>query len=389
MNNKKAHIAIIAIFLVFTFAFSVLFFAIPKTDYSSTEKRHLAQMPEVSLENFFSGKLTTALEGGTQAGYIADHFPFRSFFVGLNSYWNLGIGSTASNGYYFAQDGYIITKPSQVNDSDLVLSRINQFSASFDEVAMMVVPSAGYMLQEKLPLNRVDYPDAQVYDYILANKAENISFCDVRDTFTQMHRQGTQIYYRTDHHWTSEGAYAAYREVCSVLGQEPVEREAYNVTTYNNFFGTTYSSSGYFLRDPDTIQVWENKALADSIKVSISEIRDGEEVTESFDSMYFESHLQEDDMYPVFLDGNHRLVTIENSKAKTDETLLLLKDSFAHCMAPFLAENYSKIVMVDLRYYAEDVTALAQSEGVDKVLMLYGMDSFCTDATSFANLVFY
>lgn len=376
MNSKKAQVAIVAVFLVFTLALSAMFFIIPKEDYSSSEKRFLAQAPEASLENFFSGKLTAALEGGESGGYIPDHFPFRSLFVGINSYWNLLTGSTASNGYYFSDDGYIITKPADTNRSDRNLQLINLFAASFDEVYLMVVPSPGEMLSGKLPNVHRDYPDAGVYDYIAENKAENVRFMDLREYFGDSIVSDEQIFYKTDHHWTSLGAYTAYGYYCDTLGLEFTPMDKFTVTHHPGFFGTTYSSSGYFLTEPDTLEIWENKDLRDSIKVTITEGED----SETFNSMYFTEHLEEDDMYPVFLDGNHALVTIENERAKSDKTLLLIKDSFAHCAAPFFAENYSKIVMVDLRYYKESVTTLANSEGADDILFLYGMNNFCTDS---------
>ena len=376
MNNKKAQMAIIAIFLAFTTAFSTLFFILPKKEYSASEKRYLAQSPEFSVQNFLSGKLTTSLEGGENGGYIPDHFPFRSFFVGVNSYWNLATGTTASNGYYYCEDGYIVTKPADTNRADRNLQLINLFAASFDEVALMVVPSPGEMLDSKLPKVHSDYPDKGVYNYILENKAENINFIDLRESFAECIAKDEQIYYRTDHHWTSLGAYTAYSLYCDEMGIKATDSEAFDVESHTGFYGTTYSSSGYFLTSPDTLEIWKNKNLSDSIKVTVTEGTQSEE----FSSMYFTQHLSEDDMYPVFLDGNHALVTVENQKAKSNNTLIIIKDSFAHCAAPFLAENYSKVIMVDLRYYKGSVTELATENSADEILFLYGMNNFCTDS---------
>ncbi len=376
MNNKKAQVAIVAIFLAFTLTFSCLFLVLPKKEYSSSEKRFLAKMPEISAENFFSGKLTNSLEGGENGGYIPDHFPLRSLFVGISAYWNLGIGSTASNGYYYSDDGYIVTKPAETNRADRNLQLINLFAASFDEVSLMVVPSAGEMLDGKLPSFHKPYPDRPVYDYIAENKAENIKFMDLRESFGDCVASDEQIYYKTDHHWTSLGAYTAYSLYCEEKGLSATAADSFHKSEHSGFYGTTYSSSGYFLNKPDTLEIWENKNFADSIRVTITEGAESKEYT----SMYFAEHLSEDDMYPVFLDGNHALVTIENSKAKSDETIIIIKDSFAHCAAPFFAENYSKVVMVDLRYYKNSVTQLAEDCGADEMLFLYGMNNFCTDS---------
>ncbi len=376
MKDKKSQITLVALFLAFTIVLTSLFFIFPKSDYSSQEKRYLAKAPVFSLENLFSGELTETLEGSEEKqGYIADHFPLRSFFVGVNAYWNLLIGSTASNGYYYGDDGYIITKPADTDRSQKNLELISRFVASYDEAGLMVAPSAGYMLEEKLPKNHSPYPDERVYEYISANKGDNIMLYDLRDSFGGLIKNETDVYFRTDHHWTQAGAYTAYETFCKANNLEVTQKDAFEVSQHEKFYGTTYSSSGYFLTKPDTLQIWENKAFADSIKVTITEGTD----TKEYDSMYFLSHLEEDDMYPVFLDGNHALVTIENKKAKSDDTLLLIKDSFAHSAAPFFAENYSKVYMVDLRYYKLPVSELIASEGIDEILFLYGMNNFCTD----------
>jgi len=99
LNNNKAQIAIIAMFLVFTLSLSVLFFALPKEKFSVSENRYLADAPTVSFKNFIDGELSQELEGD-KGGYIPDYFPFRSFFVGVNSYWNYLTGTTVANNYY-------------------------------------------------------------------------------------------------------------------------------------------------------------------------------------------------------------------------------------------------------------------------------------------------
>ena len=373
LKSKKSAIAIIAIFLAFTFTLSALFFIIPKEDYSSSEKRYLKELPEISLENFLSGDLTKGLEGDANGGYIPDHFPFRSFFVGVNSYFNLLTGATADNGYYFAKDGYIVTKPPKDLRSEMNMNLINRFAASFDEVTLAVVPSPGYIMEDILPLNHIAYPDDTVYGYINENKAPNVSSVDMRPALSDAFAKGGELYYHTDHHWTTEGAYLGYLEICKSLGITPLEKESFTLSSYDNFYGTTYSSSGYFLTKPDTLEIWENESLTD-INVTITE---GKAAT-IHGSMYFPAHLEEDDMYPVFLDGNHALVEIENKNADNDKTLVIVKDSFAHCLTPFLSAHYSKVIMVDLRYYKDSVSSLC-AENSD-LLFLYGMNNFCTDS---------
>lgn len=381
MKNKIVKFLPALVFLLVTFGFCILFFLLPKSDFSVNEKRYLADTPKFSVENLLSGELVKEIDGDSEkgsVGYVADHFPFRSFFVGLNSYYNLGMGNTANSDYYFAKDGFIITKPYDTQRLDTNIRVINSF-AEDKNVTLCVVPSPGNILEDKLPKNHLSYKDDVVYETLSSQLSEDVSYCDVNSVLKDMKEKGNAPFYRTDHHWTTPAAYNAYVRLADNLGYIPATESDFKKELYSGFYGTTYSSSGYFLAQPDTIEVWSGKA-EESVSVEIHEL---DEVKTS-DSMFFESHLSEPDMYPVFLDGNHALVKIKNQKADGGK-LLVIKDSFAHALTPFLAENFSEIIMIDLRYYKENVTELCETEGIEDVLVLYSISNFCTD-TSFAFL---
>lgn len=375
MKNKFVKFMPAAIFLVFTFSLCVMFFALPKKDFSDTEKRYLADTPDFSIENLFSGKLIKEIDGDSSAGtngYVADHFPMRSFFVGLNSYYNLSFSNTANSDYYFGKDGFIITKPYSDTRLDTNIKVINSFSEDIN-VTLGVVPSAGYVLEDKLPLNHISYKDGEVYEKLRSELSEKVNYCDLEALMQEYYQNTDAPYYKTDHHWTTPAAYAAYKELSAFLSYTPTAEAEFEKSAYEGFYGTTYSSSGYFLSDPDTLEVWENKSQSD---ITV-EIYEGESVKE-YSSMFFESHLSEPDMYPVFLDGNHSLVKIKNPEAKGGK-LLVIKDSYAHALTPFLADNFSEIVMIDMRYFKENVTELCESEGITDALVLYSISNFCTD----------
>lgn len=377
MKNKIVKFLPALVFLLVTFGFCILFFLLPKSDFSVNEKRYLADTPKFSVENLISGELVKEIDGDSEkgsVGYVADHFPFRSFFVGLNSYYNLGLGNTANSDYYFAKDGFIITKPYGTQRLDTNIRVINSF-AEDKNVTLCVVPSPGNILEDKLPKNHLSYKDDVVYETLSSQLSEDVSYCDVNSVLKAMQEKGNAPFYKTDHHWTTPAAYNAYVRLADNLGYIPATESDFKKELYSGFYGTTYSSSGYFLAQPDTIEVWSGKA-EESVSVEIHEL--GEVKTS--DSMFFESHLSEPDMYPVFLDGNHALVKIKNQKADGGK-LLVIKDSFAHALTPFLAENFSEIIMIDLRYYKENVTELCETEGIEDVLVLYSISNFCTDTS--------
>ena len=365
MKNKKHFIT--AIFLVFVFSLSVLFFALPKSEYSSNEKRVLQETPKFSFSALFDGSLGTNVEN-----YLSDHFPFRNFFVGLNAYFELYTGRNGVGGIYSAKDGYLISAPEKMNETALLnnISRFSDFAKQNSlDAKLILVPSAGYILEDKLPKYHEEYNDDKIFSTVKENS--EIELIDLRENFKN---DENQIYYKTDHHLTAYGSYLMYEEYCKVLGEEAKAFETKE--TYNGFYGTTYSRSGLWGKNPDTIELWKNENA--DVTVTIDDATS----SKTSNSIFFTEHLSEDDKYPVYLDGNHSLVTVKNNKCDNGKKLLIVKDSYAHCFTTFLYEHYSEIYMVDMRYYRKSVSSLVSENGITDVLYLYGVDNFSTDTNS-------
>lgn len=361
------------VFLIFMFGLAIWFIFNPKSDYSSSEKRYLQQFPDTSVESVLNGTFGEEFES-----WFADQFPLRNMWVGFNAYYALYTGNNGANGVYNCDNGYLINAPvSTDNQLEKNLEVIKKFKQNANApVTVMFAPSTGYVCDDVLPAVHNKYND-DVYFKSAAEKLsdDDIDFVDLRAVFKSEYSNGSQLYYKTDHHWTTKGAYTAYKELCKNLGINTVDENVFNKEAYNDFYGTTYSTSGFWLTEPDVVEVWNNPAdTSDKINVTITE---GTE-SKTYDSMYFYSHTEEDDKYPVFLDGNHALTEITNENA-SGGTLLLIKDSFSHCLAPFLADNYSKVILVDMRYYKLSVSQLANQENVDEIVVMYGIDNFITD----------
>ncbi len=374
LKSGKLRFAPAVLFVAFVFAMAIWFVVNPKADYSSSEKRYLQQFPETSVDTVLSGEFSEKFET-----YFADHFPQRNMWVGLNSYYNLGIGLNGRNGVYNSADGYLINVP--VDKENYVRKNIRvlaEFKEKIGDVPMtvMLAPSTGYIATDKLPLIHDSYNDDTYFAETAKTLGESgVNFVDLRETFKQKYAEGVQLYYRTDHHWTTDGAYEGYVKLCEKLGVQPADKDSFAKTAYGGFYGTTYSTSGYWLTKPDSITVYDNQENTDkNITVKISE--DGKD--NHYGSMFFYNHIDEDDKYPVFLDGNHALTEIQNKNAKNG-TIVVIKDSFSHSLAPFLAENYSKVVLVDLRYYKQSVSDLIKKENPEQVVALYGIDNLATD----------
>lgn len=361
------------VFLIFIFGLAVWFVFAPKSDYSSFEKRYLQKFPEANAENIANGEFGEDFEK-----FFADRFPARIFWVGMNAYCKLWTGNNGADGVYNCGNGYLINVPvSADNRLDTNVQTIVSFSKSVDvPVTVMFAPSSGYVADDVLPAVHNSYNDDGMFEAAAQTFSQNsIGFADLRQAFKNSYAGGNQLYYKTDHHWTTKGAYIAYTELCRQLDITPTAQECFEIEQYGDFYGTTYSTSGFWLTAPDTLEVWKNKSdCEENITVRIIE---GNEESE-YHSMFFYSHLDEDDKYPVFLDGNHAITEITNS-GSDGGTLVIIKDSFSHSLAPFLADNYSRLILVDMRYYKQSVSQLIEDENADGVVVLYGIDNIATD----------
>ncbi|MDD5924027.1 MAG: DHHW family protein [Clostridia bacterium] len=358
------------VFIVFISAIMVMYFVIPKEDYSPLEKRYYESFPSFSGEALLNGDYTQGIEN-----YLADHTPLRAFFVGTNSYYNLAIGNNGSNGVYLGKDNMLIEKPfSEDNLLERNVAKIKTFSEEIDiPVSMLVVPSKGYIYNEYLPANALEYKDEEYFDFIEKNLGDKINFVNILNEFNSA-SSDNKLFFKTDHHWTSLGAYSAYSSLCDAMGLDKKSEDDFIIESYDNFYGTSYSTSAYYLTKREEIEVWRDK---ESLGVADIEIIEGQK-SEKYDNMFFDDNLKGDDKYTVFLDGNHSMVKIHNDSADSNKKLLIIKDSFAHCLTPFLSAHYSDIVMVDLRYYKLSLTELIKTEKCDETMFVYGIENLCT-----------
>ncbi len=368
MKKVYKHLPAI-LFVGFIVVMMVLFIVLPKKEYSSSEKRYLQQAPAFSFSRLASGDFGKDFEK-----FLSDQTAGRNFWVGLSSYYNYAIGNNGSTGIYLCRDGYLVNDPEDLSGLDRNIGFIEEFAEKCPvKTTVLIAPSTGYVCADILPSVHREYRDDVAFENIKA-ALPSADFVDIRTLFKDEYAAGHQLYYKTDHHWTTYGAYTAYRALAGQLGYTPQEQSAYHITAYPGFYGTTYSSSGFWMTKPDSVEVWDNPSNDSAV---VTTITDGE-VTQQQD-MFYLKHLEEDDKYPIFLDGNHPYTVIKNTAASSDEKLLVIKDSFAHSLVPFLADHFSEIVMVDLRYYTAPVSELVKNEGIDRVLAVYSIDNLATD----------
>lgn len=358
------------LFCIFLWVFMIVFFMSPKSEYSENEKRVLQNMPEFTFNSLSNGSYGKNFEK-----YLSDHFSYRKFFIGFNAYYDLYSGRNGSNGIYKGKQGYLIAKPvvPKYDSLDKNIKKINSFCKSVNIPSYIaIVPSCGHVMDNNLPYNHMKYHDAEILDKLKSEIENYIKYINLEKVLRSQREK--EVFYKTDHHWTTQGAYIAYLECCSAMELSPKDETLIDKTSYSGFYGTSYSKSGLWLSHPDSIDIWRYKD-EDKINVTISDGADGIKFSDSF---FFEERLKEMDKYPVFLDGNHSLVKIENSNSP-NKKLLIIKDSFAHSIVPFLSQNFREIYMVDPRYYKSSITEIIKSNDIDCLLVLYGIDDIVND----------
>ncbi len=367
MDTKRSDNWICGLFCLFLALMPLLFLLLPKEDFSAREKRYLAAAPELDAASLLSGRFAEEAES-----YAADHLPGRDFLVGLNAVGELVSGRQAANEVRLGRNGRLLEAPVPFDKETIAknMAVIRAFAEKAGQpVDLMLVPSAGGLLPEDRPAGTEPYRDAEILDSIRDEAGDALRFVDLLPVF-EAAADREALYYRTDHHWTAEGAYRAAAQYLSAVGRAAPSRESYTVTSEPGFRGSTWSRAGLWFLPAESLELWDSGG---DFRVENRE-REGEHA-----GLFYREHLAEDDKYPVYLDGNHSLVRIRNADPAAQGRILVIRDSFANCFGCFLADAYEDVVLVDLRYYRSPVSELL-AEGFDQVLILYSIGNFLSDA---------
>lgn len=371
-NRKKLSLIMSVCFLAMMFGALAGSILIPDRSFSADENRSLQRLPAFRLSEYFDGRFETALEH-----YVDDQFPFRNSFIKIKTAADRTMGKLENNGVYRARSGYLmedITVPSEKTireDQDA----LRHFASKHDSLNMyfILVPNAANIFSDELPLTvRPGDQNAPMDRIFKSVRKDGMTPIDVRETFKKK-KDDIQLYYRTDHHWTTDGAYTAYQYASPKLGNGAARTYAPYIVK-NDFKGTLYSKSGFTNGLDDEIRIYlptDEK----SYKKSVIYYADTQKKTTEF---YQTGNLKKKDAYTVFGGSNHPMYTIE-TPVESSKRLLIIKDSYANCFIPFLTQNYREIVVVDPRYYFDNLDDLISSENITDVLFLYNANTFFSD----------
>lgn len=339
---------------------------------SLAENRELEQRPKFTISSFVTGKYSSK-----QASYMSDQFPNRAGFIKAKANLDRVMGKKEINGVYLCSDGYLMEgfKAENPNITKAKVDAINKFASSNKslKVSMMLVPNKVDIYSHLMPKNA---PVDSQTDYIkgvasmLSNK---IRMVDVKQAFNRM-KNNEQLYYKTDHHWTTDGAFHAYSELCKTLNIQPSNEHNFNRSQASDSFrGSLYYKTGAEIGKPEDIYLY----LPQDNAPVIAKYYD---TKKKVPSLYDSSKLSGRDQYEVFTGGNHTQIKIRTN-VETDRKLLLIKDSYANAMIPFLATTFSEINVVDMRYFTGSLSDVIHNNVVTDVLFLNNVNTFNSDSS--------
>ncbi|MGG5462071.1 DHHW family protein [Clostridium sp. B9] len=354
--KKNPIVYVFAFILILIFLFDILE---PKKSFSEIENRNLAQKPKLSIKSLEDGSYTKNFEA-----YINDNFLLRDDWISLKSISEYVLGKIENNNIIYGENGYMFDKIDSYDEKRFKknLEALNMFIDKFDgRVTTMIVPNSYVIYGEYLPLGANLLNQKKIINeiYKSTSKDKNI---DLVELFSK--HKDEYIYYKTDHHWTTKGAYLAYSEYMSSIGEVPIDLNEFKKNEVNDFYGTYFSKAKAFNAESDVITYYDIENITMDIQ------------GEKYNSLYDYEKLNARDKYSVFIRGNNGLTIIKNNEIENGKKLIVFKDSFANSMIPFLSQNFEEIHVIDLRSFSMKVSEYVKNTKIEEVLILYNTESF-------------
>ncbi len=339
---------------------------LPKKDFSAKERRALASFPTLSVSSVLNGRFFDSL-----SDFCTDQFPLREQFTALVASTERALGKQENNGILFCREGYLVAR-GEYDDLSVSMTNLTVIRALADgtrlPTTVCILPRAVDVLTPYLPRGYESVHAEEIGALVKDALPHN---ADLTAPLQSAVANGEQIFYRTDHHWTTAGAYLAYTQLAPALGFTPYTAEYFTPTVVTDrFLGTTFSRSGLAATMPDTITLYR---YAGDERYTVT---NGETGVETH-ALYDMDALHADDPYEVFLGGNFARLTVTDTDNPDKPTLLIFKDSFANSLVPFLALHFN-LVLVDPRYEQAGAQAILDEVRPDHVLILLGADTVAT-----------
>ena len=372
-QNKIRNLILTFLFVLFIFGFAIAGIIQKDRDFSEMENRNLAEAPKFSWQNLKSGKFTSDIES-----YMSDQVFLKDNLVTLKTDCERLMLKNYQNGVYIGKEGYYIQQYTE-NKAQIEknIGYINDWAEKIDKkvpIKFLVAPNSVCINSDKLPKYAVNDNQLDSIKYIENKISDKVKVINAYDNLMKLKDNGQQVFYKTDHHWTYTGAIAGFELLTNDEAKKAIV-EYDNSIRCKDFYGTLYSKAPSTLAKADEIVYPMHSGKSNYTVFYVKE-------NKTTDTLIDESFLEKKDKYAGFLGGNFARVDIKNDKAAVDKKVLVLKDSYANAMIPYLADEYSQLTVVDMRYYhfeKQTVSELVKSEKIDEILMVYNMDFINSD----------
>ena len=377
MKHRQAVLTVVC-FVFLLCITAIAFWIIPDKSFSARENRGLQTLPRFSVDRLLGGEFSSDCND-----YFADQFPARDLFVSVKGALELFSLKGENNGILIGEGGQLAKRlfdTARANgevtqESDVIdLTHLQKAAQGINRATENAdVPLVVFLTGRTLDVaaSAFSYPTEgsnQMLSVLRENVEKSVNYLDLVPSYCARYERGEYVYFRTDHHWTTLGAYYAYADIMKAFGMEnaiiPAESFA-KQTVSTDFYGTFSSASGFRFVKTDTIELWLFGNEDDFLVTADGSVLD--------DGLYNFAHLEGNDKYSVFLDGTHDIVTVTKKDGTSRPTLAIFKDSFANSVAPFLAQHFD-LVLYNLsspRTDYTDVTAYTKACDADAALVLY------------------
>jgi hypothetical protein len=317
--------------------------------------------------NFFNGKFMEDFED-----YIIDQFPLRDQWIRLKARSEKLLGKQENNKVYFGTDGNTLfaqyTRPS-AGELEKRVGYVNQLAANLAQLNVptyfALIPDKSLVWADRLPANAPNVDDGSVIRDTAALVSDKVNWIDLSDAL-----KGDDVFYRTDHHWSTMGAYQGYTALMNAMNGSVTVPDRVPALVSDSFYGTTFSSSGAGWITPDEMYTWVPEGTLSVTRYPTGRPEKGQ--------LYDLSKLEVKDKYSMFLGGNQPLCIIENENSDGGK-LLVIRDSYCDSLAPFLGLDYSEVHLWDLRYNRTSLKQYILQNGIDQVLVIYSNSNFASD----------
>ena len=362
--NKKSSVFITVLFCLFIFGFGIAQFVVADRDFSEQENRYLAGFKAPTFETLKSGEFMEDFED-----YVIDQFPLRDQWIRLKAWCEKTMGKQENNSVYLGTDGDTLfaqyTRPSYEELAKRI-GYVNKLGANVDvPVYFSLIPDKSFVWADRLPANAPLVDDGSVIRDTAGLVSGDVNWIDLSGALS-----GDDVFYRTDHHWSTMGAYQGYLALMNAMNGSVTILDYDPTLVSDAFYGTTYSSSGAGWVSPDQMYTWVPED-----GFTVTRYPEGKPIP---GSLYDLSKLEVKDKYSMFLGGNQPLCVIENENSDGGK-LLVIRDSYSDSLAPFLGLDYSEVHLWDLRYNRTSLKAYIAQNNIDQVLVLYSNSNFATD----------